>query len=200
MFDQIISLENLFSAWREFKCGKQNRPDVQEFERSLEDNIFTLQEDLKNGNYHHSEYHCFHLFDPKHRVIHKAAVRDRLVHHAVYRVLLPIFEKGFIFDSYSCRIGKGTHAAVRRLEDFVRRVSKNYSSPCFALKFDIKNFFVSVDHEILLAILKRKIVDEKAIGLLFEIVGSFQVETSSALRLGSEPSGSRTVSNPRGGC
>ncbi|MFH1253571.1 MAG: reverse transcriptase domain-containing protein [Candidatus Uhrbacteria bacterium] len=177
MFEKIISLENLFSAWHEFRCGKQNRPDVQKFERNLEDNIFILHEDLKNGNYYHGKYHCFHLFDPKHRVIHKAMVRDRLVHHAVYRVLLPIFEKGFIFDSYSCRVGKGTHAAVRRLQDFVCRVSKNYSSPCFALKFDIKKFFDSVDHEILLAVLKRKIADQKTVGLLSEIIGSFQAET-----------------------
>ena len=93
MFDQIISLENLFFAWNEFKRGKRNCFDVQEFECHLEDNIFALHEDLKNGNYRHGEYHCFNIFDPKHRVIHKATVRDRLVHHAVYRILLPIFDK-----------------------------------------------------------------------------------------------------------
>ncbi|MFH1088858.1 MAG: reverse transcriptase domain-containing protein [Candidatus Uhrbacteria bacterium] len=199
MFDKIISLENLFSAWQEFRCGKRNRSDVQEFERNLEDNIFALHDDLKNGNYHHSEYHRFHIFDPKHRIIHKATVRDRLVHHAVYRVLLPVFEQGFVFDSYSCRVGKGTHAAVRRLEKFVRRVSKNYSSSCFGLKFDIKKFFTSVDHEILLKILQRKIVDSKTIGLLSEIVGSFRSEMVSALRPGSEPENFREASNSRGG-
>ncbi|HBR80836.1 MAG: Reverse transcriptase (RNA-dependent DNA polymerase) [Candidatus Uhrbacteria bacterium GW2011_GWE2_45_35] len=199
MFDRIISLENLFSAWYEFRCGKRNRSDVQKFEQNLEDNIFAIHEDLKNGNYHHADYHRFHVFDPKHRIIHKAIVRDRLVHHAVYRVLLPIFEKGFIFDSYSCRIGKGTHAAVRRLEKIARQVSKNYSSSCFALKFDIKKFFDSVDHEILLDALRRKVTNTKTLELLSEIVGSFQVEIVPALRPGSEPFGFSEASNPRGG-
>ena len=140
MFDEIISLENLLAAWQEFRRGKRGRQDVQEFERHLEDNIFTLHEELVAGTYRHGSYHRFHIFDPKHRIIHKALVRDRLAHHAVYRVLYPLFDRSFIFDSYSCRIGKGTHAAVDRLVQFTRQVSRNNTRPCWALKFDIKSF------------------------------------------------------------
>ena len=140
MFDEIISLENLLAAWQEFRRGKRGRQDVQEFERHLEDNIFTLHEELVAGTYRHGSYHRFHIFDPKHRIIHKALVRDRLAHHAVYRVLYPLFDRSFIFDSYSCRIGKGTHAAVDRLVQFTRQVSRNNTRPCWALKFDIKKF------------------------------------------------------------
>ncbi len=163
----------MFSAWREFRRGKRGRRDVAEFECSLEDNIFALREDLASGRYKHGPYQRFHIFDPKHRIIHKASVRDRLVHHAVYRVLYPIFEQSFIYDSYSCRIGKGTHAAVSRLQTFVRKVSKNYTSPCWALKFDIKKFFDSVDHNILLNVLKQKISCPKTNRLLAEIVNSY---------------------------
>jgi retron-type reverse transcriptase len=152
MFEQIISLENLFAAWREFRRGKRGKPDVQEFERHLEDRIFELHDELASSAYRHGPYHRFHIFDPKHRVIHKALVRDRLVHHAVYRVLYPIFERSFIYDSYSCRVGKGTHAAVSRLENFARRASRNYTKPCWALKFDVRKFFDSVDHGILMGI------------------------------------------------
>lgn len=173
MFNQIISLENLFVAWREFRCGKRSRRDVLEFERNLEDNIFALRDVLASGCYHHGPYHRFHIFDPKHRIIHKATVRDRLVHHAVCRVIQPVFERSFIYDSYSCRVGKGTHAAVNRLEKFVRKESRNYTRSCFSLKFDIKKFFDSVDHAILLKILASKISCIKTNNLLAEIVESF---------------------------
>ncbi|MFH1099217.1 MAG: reverse transcriptase domain-containing protein [Candidatus Uhrbacteria bacterium] len=173
MFEQIIILENLFAAWREFRCGKRRKPDVQVFERHLEDEVFRLQAELRDGQYRHGPYHRFHMFDPKHRVIHKAMVRDRLVHHAVHRVLAPVFERSFILDSYSCQIGKGTHAAVRRLEVLARTVSRNYSEPCWALQFDIRKFFDSIDHAILLGILGQKVTCVRTHALLEEIVRSY---------------------------
>lgn len=145
------------------------------FERNLEDHVFELHEELFNGTYRHGPYHRFKVFDPKPRIINKATVRDRLVHHAIYRVLLPIFERSFIFDSYSCRDDKGTHAAVERLEVFVRKTSENWTDSCWALKFDIRRFFDSVDHEILLGLLDEKIQDRRVMTLLREIVGSFHV-------------------------
>lgn len=173
MFSFLTSLDNLYAAWYEFRCGKRDRPDVLAFERHLEDNIFGLHEELVSGTYRHGSYHKFHVFDPKHRVIHKATVRDRLVHHAVHRLLLPVFEQSFIFDSYSCRDEKGAHAAVRRLEVFARRVSKKYRGSCWALKFDVRKFFDSVDHEILLDILRKRIPDERVMNLVTNIVESY---------------------------
>jgi retron-type reverse transcriptase len=184
IFGEIIALDNLFAAWREFRRGKRAKPDVREFERHLEDHVFDLHDDLESGAYRHGPYHRFHIFDPKHRVIHKASVRDRLVHHAVHRVLYPIFEKSFIFDSYSCRIGKGTHAAVRRLENFTRRVSRNYTGPCWALKFDVRKFFDSVDHGILMQEMasshafRHASRNDKLMNLLEEVVSSFSKSKS----------------------
>lgn len=163
----------MFLAWKEFRRGKRAKPDVQLFERFLEDNLFELHNQLKSKTYQHSEYTSFYINDPKLRKIHKAEVLDRVIHHAVYRVLYPIFNKGFICDSYSCRIKKGTHKAVYRLERFTRKVSKNYKKPCFALKCDIKKFFVSVDQKILLKIIGRKIQDDNAVWLIKKIVQSF---------------------------
>lgn len=179
MFSQIISLENLFAAWKEFCSGKRSRHDVRMLERHLEDHIFGLHQDLLSGDYLHGAYEQFHIFDPKHRVIHKASIRDRIVHHAIYRILLPHFERSFIFDSYSCRENKGTHKAVKRLEMFAGKVSKNYSDACWVLKFDIKRFFDSVDHEILLGILKDKIHDDRVLKLLEIIVRSFAVDNGA---------------------
>lgn len=173
MFDEIISLDNIFAAWRGFRRGKRGKPDVQRFERHLEDNLFTLHHALQAKAYHHGSYERFHVFDPKHRIIHKAEVRDRVVHHAAYRVLAPFFDRSFIFDSYSCRIDKGTHAAVDRLEQFARKVSRNYTGPCFALKCDIRKFFDSIDHQILMNMIRRRISDPNTLWLLQEIIKSY---------------------------
>ncbi len=99
-------MENLFLAWKEFKKGKGSKLDVQEFEFNLEENIFQLQDDLKTKSYRHNPYTSFYVTDPKLRHIHKACVRDRVLRHAIFRILYPIFDRNFIYDSYSCRLGK----------------------------------------------------------------------------------------------
>lgn len=144
-----------------------------EFERNLENNLFQLHYSLKNKTYQHGGYHRFHIYDPKFRVINKASVRDRVLHHAIYRVLYPIFDKTYIHDSYSCRISRGTHRSVKRLENFTRKVSKNYTKPCFALKCDIRKFFDSVDQETLFKIIKKKIQDREVLLLIWEIIQSY---------------------------
>lgn len=176
LFSQIISLENLFESWKEFRRGKRKKIDVQIFERNLENNLFALHHELKRKTYRHLNYTSFYITDPKRRHIYKADVRDRIVHHAVYRILYPIFDKGFIFDSYSCRLEKGTHKAVKRLALFARKVSKNYSGPCFALKCDVKRYFDSIDHNILLKMIRKKITDVGTLWLTEEIIQSFSRE------------------------
>lgn len=147
------------------------------FERNLEDNLFGLHTELKDKTYRHSEYSAFYITDPKLRLAHKAKVRDRIIHHAIYRILYPIFDPSFIVDSFSCRIDKGTHRAVNRLNTFIRKISKNYTGSCFVLKCDIKRFFSSVDHNILLTIIRQKIDDPDVLALLTEIIGSFSSKT-----------------------
>jgi len=173
LFEQIISAENLFLAWDKFKSGKRNKKDVRLFEWNLEDNIFRLHRDLKNKTYKHGIYHSFNISDPKPRNIHKAQVRDRILHHAIFQVLNPIFEPSFISASFSCRVGYGTHKGVRYLQNTLRKATQNGRVSCFALKCDIKKFFDTIDHDILLTILKRKIKDEDTIWLLKQIISSF---------------------------
>lgn len=173
LFSKIVGLDNLFKSWYEFRRGKRSKIDVQVFERNLEENLFALHQQLMNKTYCHSDYTSFYITDPKLRHIHKAEVRDRVVHHAIYRILYPIFDKSFIFDSYSCRLGKGTHKAVERLESFTRKVSRNYTRPCFALKCDVKKFFDSVDHKILIKMIEKKIADTDTLWLLKEVIDSF---------------------------
>ena len=163
----------MFLSWKEFKKGKIKKKDVILFQKSLEQSIFNLHKELKNKTYEHSNYFSFYVKDPKLRHIHKACVKDRVLHHAVFRILYPIFDKSFIFDSYSCRTGKGTHRAVNRLNNFARKVSKNNTKTCLILKLDIKKFFDSIDQDILLDLIRRKIEDENAIWLIDKIIKSF---------------------------
>src|SRR3989344_5403607 len=153
-YQEIISLENLFAAWQEFIRGKRNKPDVQKFSVNLIDNILQLHEELVNKTYKHGGYEQFNISDPKPRQISKASVRDRLVHHAVYWILYPFFDKTFIYDSYSCRVDKGTHRAIRRFRAMFLEVSNYNRKTCWVLKLDIKKFFANIDHDILLGILK----------------------------------------------
>ena len=137
------------------------------------DNILSLHNDLKNKIYHHGPYQAFNISDPKPRNIHKASVRDRLLHHAIYRILYPYFDKKFIADSYSCRLNKGTHRAMERFKHFTYKVSKNNTRTCWILKCDIRKFFASIDHSKLLYIIGKYIEDENVTWLLSQIITSF---------------------------
>ena len=134
--------------------------------------------------YSHGGYHAFNISDPKPRNIHKASVRDRLVHHAIYRILYPFFDKTFINDSYSCRIGKGTHKALARFKSFAYQVSKNHTRTAWVLKCDIRKFFANINHGILMSILEERIPDEKIIWLLKTVIDSFFVQPGIGLPLG----------------
>lgn len=171
-----IPVSNLLSAWTVFVRDKKKKSDVATFQSRLMDNIMSLHTELVNKTYTHGPYHAFNISDPKPRNIHKATVRDRLLHHLLYQELYPYFDRQFIFDSYSCRSGKGTHRAVNRFRDFGRTVSKNNTKTCWVLKCDIKKFFASIDHVILRTILEKHIEDKDTLWLLGNIIDSFETE------------------------
>lgn len=175
LYWSIISPQALFKAWEVFKSDKRNKPDVLEFEKHLEKNIFDLYRDLKNEKYKHGQYKGFWIHDPKLRRIHKATVRDRVLHHATFSLLNKIFEPTFINDSYSCRLNKGTHKGVERVAEMLQAKSHNNTRTCYALKCDVKKFFDSIDHEVLLDILQKRIKDTKVVFLLEKIIGSYDL-------------------------
>jgi RNA-directed DNA polymerase len=172
-YEDIISVENLLAAWTEFIRGKRKKADVQEFQLRLMQNILALHIELKNQTYVHDGYYAFTINDPKRRDIHKASVRDRLVHHALHRMLYPFFDHSFISDSYSCRNDKGTHAAMRKFTAYARIVSGNHTRTCWVLKCDIRKFFASVDHRILTELIAKKIADARILNLTQNILASF---------------------------
>ena len=170
-------------AWQKFIKGKKSKPDVQEFGLSLFDNILDLHKSLANKSYRHGGYKSFYINDPNRRHIHKASVRDRLLHHAVYRMLYPFFERTFIADSYSCRLDKGTHKALNKFREFVFIESKNHTRTCWALKIDIRKFFASIDQEVFLRILGGYIQDKEVIWLLDQIIKSYSSKSDKNVGL-----------------
>jgi RNA-directed DNA polymerase len=182
-FHEIVSISNLFSAWDEFKRGKTKKQDVAAFAENLEEHVFGLARELSKGVYRHSPYSSFFIADPKRRNIHKAIVKDRLVHHAIFRVLEPMFDKTFIYDSYSSRRKKGIHKAHERFRSFAWKLSRNNTRTVWILKCDIRRFFDSVDHAILGRMLEKH-VDEQTFGLLKGIIRSFEKTPGKGIPIG----------------
>jgi len=184
-FNNIVSLENLLESWDEFIVGKRSRKDIQLFGLNLMDNLMALHRALVRGSYRHGPYQAFSISDPKPRSIHKASVRDRVLHHAIHKQLYAFFDRTFINDSYSCRKDKGTHKAIKRFRQLAGKVSRNNTRTCWVLKCDIRKFFASIDQGILLYILSIYIPDEKILRLLRQVVGSFHSnEPDKGLPLG----------------
>jgi retron-type reverse transcriptase len=181
LFEQVIDFENLYAAYRDARASKRYRNSILKFGYRLEENLVVLRRDLANKTYRHGGYREFVINDSKKRLIKAAPFRDRVVHHAVCNIIEPILERGFIYDSYACRNGKGTHAAVLRLEHFVRSLSQapavereHNAAKIYCLKCDISKFFNSIDGEVLFELLQKKIKDENILWLLREIITSNQ--------------------------
>lgn len=162
---QIADFYNLYQAFHTARRGKRHKEAVADFELDLELNLWQLQEELKDQTYQPGAYHHFYIYDPKRRLISAAPFRDRVVHHALCRVIEPIFDRAFIHDSYACRIGKGNHRALDRCSQFARTYR-------YVLKGDMVKYFPSIDHAILRQQLTHKIRDAQTLWLIDQIINS----------------------------
>lgn len=181
IYEQIISLKNLHTAYKNARKGKTKKFYVKEFEENLFYNIYLLYIQLKEQTYKPFPLKTFILRDPKTRKISKSAFRDRIVHHAVIKIIEPLFEKSFIYDSCANRIGKGNIFALKRFDLFKRRITNNLQTKAFCLKADIKHYFKEVDREILLSIIKKKINCDKTLNLINLILNNFDGEKGMPL-------------------
>jgi retron-type reverse transcriptase len=163
LWPTLTSFENLLRAAEKARKGKRFRPAVAAFHFDLEHQLWSLHDELSTKSYRPGGYRSFFLCEPKKRQISAAPYRDRVVHHALTNVLEPIFERSFIPDSYACRKGKGTHAAVDRCQQFARRFR-------YVLKADIQKFFPSLDHEILKGLVAGKVKDPDVLWLVGRII------------------------------
>ncbi len=165
LYSHICSFENLYVAYLLARRGKRSKAQVAAFEREQEDELLRLQDDLTAEAYTPGPYHSFYIHEPKRRLISAASFRDRVAHHALVNVIEPIWERRFIFDTYANRVGKGTHRALDRCQQFARRYP-------YVLQCDLKQFFPSIDHAVLQETLARHIADEAAWRLCGKIIAS----------------------------
>ena len=172
LFARLCSFENVYRAYRDARRGKGERPSVAAFDFHRERHLATLRAELLSGAWRHGSYSYFVTSDSKERQIAVAPFRDRVVHHALCNVIEPIFERSFIFDSYACRKGKGTHAAVRRLRHFAVGASERFTRHAYVVHGDVVKYFESVDHELLLGRVKRRISDVRVLDVVGKIIAS----------------------------
>ncbi len=163
LWPRLTAFANLLKASRRARRGKRGRENVAAFELNLERELCRLQDELVTRRYTPGPYRSFLIHDPKTRLISAAPYRDRVVHHALCQVLQPVFEPTFIADSYASRLGKGTHAALDRCTQFLRRYP-------YVLKCDVRKYFPSIDHALLKAQVARKVKDADVLGLVGRII------------------------------
>ncbi len=167
LFEKIISFENILKASKKARRGKRYKASTALFEYNLECNLLKIIEVLSKKTYVPGAYCDFHIYDPKKRIISAAPYFDRVIHHALINIIEPIIGKSFIYDTYACLTGRGTHKAVQRYKEFQKKNK-------YVLKCDIRKYFENVDQEILLNKVKKKIKCKNTLWLVKKIIDSRQ--------------------------
>lgn len=189
LFEQVASFEALWLASRRARRGKRRSAGTAMFEHHLERELLRLERELNAGTFRFSGYRSFEIREPAPRVIRAAPYRDRVVHHALCAQLEPLLERGMIEDSYACRVGKGTHAALARVERFMRGGG-------WVVKLDVRKYFYAIDHAILLAQLERRVADPRVMALVRQLLETY--DASGELAYPMPGSAGDEVPRPRG--
>ena len=178
LFDKIVERDNLSLAVSKASRGKRHRSEVQDFMRNLNANMNDIRVRIVQENYPFGNYHQFMIFDPKQRLITAPSFAERVVHHAIMNVCEDVLERSLIHDSYACRTGKGREACILRAQQYSRRFK-------YFLKIDIRRYFDSIDHLILLNLLRSKFKEDRLLNLFDQIIQSHHRATGVGLSIGS---------------
>ena len=144
---EVADWHNLTAAFGRAALGKRGRVDVENFRRNLDDELTSLREGLLRGDVSVGKMRSFTIRDPKPRLIHAPCFRERVLHHALITQMGPVMDRALVHDVYACRIGKGAHVAVKRVQHHARRW------PWYA-QIDIRQYFPSIDHGVLLDLIE----------------------------------------------
>lgn len=164
LFEQAFSLESLYQAWLDASRSKMGKRACLAFGRQLAANLDALHAELRSGCYRPQPYIEFEVYEPKRRTIYAPAFRDLVVQHAIYRLVYPIFDRGFIDQSFACRLGRGTHKAA----DYAQAALRHSPPGAHTLKMDVRKFFYRIDRAILQTLLARKIKDQRFLAVMMQ--------------------------------
>ncbi len=177
LYEKIYDPDNLRLAFVKAARGKQERAEVSRFRADLHENLANLREQLLKKQVKIGNYRYFTVYEPKQRLICAAPFAERVLHHAIMNVLEPVLERYAIHDSYACRKGKGLHAALERAHGFSRK------HPWF-LKLDIKKYFDSIDHVILMQLLQKRVMDKALLNLCSQLLATYSVRPGKGMPIG----------------
>ena len=181
-FDKYVSYEKLMEAHCKARKGKGFRKEIIEFNLKQEEYIMWLFEQLETQKYKHGGYTTFYVTEPKLRKIEKSRYIDRIVHRwLVDNFLEPAFVPQFTSTSFACLKGKGMHRAALYVQETMRKCKINWGE-YYILKMDVSKYFDNINKNILLKILKRKIIDKKLLWLIEEIL--FSQKRKKGLEIG----------------
>lgn len=183
LFEQITSFDNLWAAYLDARRGKRYRPEVAQFAANLEENLLSLHNHLTWGSWQPGRAREFRVFEPKQRDIQAPPFADRIVHHALVRVVEPLFERRFIHHSYACRVGKGAQRAVHAVQAMIRAEQRRSARP-WIIKADIKSYFASIRHDVLFDAVARVISCRPTIALWRRIARAYGHEAGIGLPVG----------------
>ena len=169
-YEDVYAYKKLYRAYTKARESRRSRAEVMLFDKRREWNLGVLSYQLQHYTYRHGPYREFIVHDSKKRRIKAAPFRDRIVHRAVVDAIEPLFERRFIYDSYVCRVGKGSHRAVARLRQFMYAATNRYTREAYFLKLDVAKYFPSIDHDILFELLSCVVTDASIKELLFDII------------------------------
>ena len=188
LWGQIITFENLYAAYKGASKAKRYRIDRMRYALNLEENLVNLQNHLIWKSWEPGPQREFLVREPKRRLIQAPPFQDRVLHHALTRVIEPIFETKFIHDSYACRKNKGTQRAVMRTQHFIRVARRKWGDGVYVLQADISRYFASIRHDVLMTEIRRVISDKEVIWLIEQILGGYGHEDGVGLPVGAQTS------------
>jgi retron-type reverse transcriptase len=168
--EKIFSYENLLKQYYQCRKRKRNTINAIKFEMNLENELLKLQKELETQIYNPGRSIYFVVTKPKPREIFAAGFRDRVVHHVLVDYLEPIWEPKFIDQSYSCRKKRGAHKAIEDLKKYLRIITNNHRRPAYYLQLDIRSFFMSLDKDILFALINKRVKNSKVLWLAKKII------------------------------
>ncbi len=177
LMPQIAAIDNLYLAYYKARRGKLSQQAVLAFEADLDDNLALLQTELSEGKVAIGDYHYFKIYDPKERLICASSFRERVLQHALMTVCHPYFERYQLYDSYACRKGKGTYAAIERAQVF----SSKYT---YFAKLDVRKYFETIDHTVLKQQLNHLFKDATLLQILCTIIDAYSNQPNKGLPIG----------------
>lgn len=188
--DEIFTFENLYSAYKNCRISKQHKGEVIRFEADLAVNLSKLNKGLINKNYKLGKYKKFHIYEPKERIIEALPFKDRVMIRCFCDICLkPKIEKKLIYDNTACRKGKGTYFAINRLHKFLRKeYLKQNNNDIYFLKCDIRKYFPSISHDILIKLLEEIDFSSDEMWMIKKLITEQPNNASIGLPLGNQSS------------